>query len=112
MCDCQLTELLSLPRITERIRENNETARLKNTLRKGIGKVKDEPRILAYALLAQTYDLHTLRQYFTPSTYKRMVKDLKDVGLDKMAAAVSFPLPKLDYHDYKLYMGYIHNMTV
>ncbi|WP_275826788.1 hypothetical protein [Paraflavitalea sp. CAU 1676] len=106
----QLNRLLSIHEVAKKVDDMNETARLKNSLRRGFGKEKDKPRLIAYAMLAQFVPVDDLKGYMNKRTFLRMKADLKDLGIGDTSRlnSLSMPEPRTDYWDYKMTFGGYH----
>lgn len=77
---------------------------LKKAGLKKTGKV-DVARLIVPAVLSQYVDVRTLKEVLPASTYYRMLKQLREAGVDERARDLPFAPPRLDYADYILFFG-------
>lgn len=105
----QLTEYIDVNNVLNKIRDFNKTITEKNYYLTVQKQKKNEWRLLSAALLTQHIPLLEFKKYMPTTSFKRLKTDLKKIGITEKATKLDFPIPKLDYLDYRLYFSKYHH---
>lgn len=108
----QLSHVIDLRSVTEKIKEINAEKKKRKKL--GISTSNDQrsldnTRMLMLAhIINNNGKIVDLKKYLPDSTYYRIQREMKQVGMTDNSTNIGIPNPKLDYTEYRMILGRFH----
>ncbi|MBN8787695.1 MAG: hypothetical protein J0I84_11450, partial [Terrimonas sp.] len=96
--------------INKRISQYIENTNIRKRARLPTEKAKEQGRVrlMTTALLSYYMNLEELKAFIPQRSFYRIKSDMKKLGLDMTSHTLTIPQPKLDFHDYKIYLSKYH----